>query len=101
MVPVKLSDAYVCLWSHCSSSCVGFLLSPKSLSCDLREGAEQHYIRVILNDALLPLGQDQGCPSSSLKDGLCPLRDFIDHFEKVSVPAANYQEACFGNGERE
>lgn len=62
-----------------------------------KEGEGQQYIRAILNDALLPLGESQGCPPSALKDGMCPLDKFIDNFEKKAVNAADYQQSCFGD----
>lgn len=62
------------------------------------EGTTERYIRALLNDALLPLGQGQGCPASALKDGLCPLDKFVKHFEINAVEAANYQHACFDKG---
>lgn len=66
------------------------------LDCHI-EGESQQYVRAILNDALLPLDERQGCPSSALKDGMCLLDKFINNFEKNAIEAANYQQACFGN----
>ncbi|UZJ55137.1 hypothetical protein CBS101457_004457 [Exobasidium rhododendri] len=68
----------------------------EALSCN-EDGVEQSYVRTILNDALLPLGQDQGCSYRPSNDGLCLLTEFVDHVEKLSVPAAKYQEVCFGD----
>lgn len=72
------------------------------LQCDERRNpnsgdVQRHYIRTFLNDALLPMTADQGCTGhKSKRDGLCPLESFVTHVEKVAVPAANYDEVCFG-----
>jgi hypothetical protein len=55
----------------------------------------QRYIRAILNDALVPLDQAQGC-SSALPNGSCLLSDFVDYQSANAVQAANFDKACFG-----
>lgn len=52
------------------------------------------YIRTILNDAVIPMNEAQGCPSSD--NGLCPLSDFINYQQTYALEAANFNKTCFG-----
>lgn len=52
------------------------------------------YIRVKVNEALLPLHEGQGCEGR--KDGLCKLDDFVGHLEKHAFEASKFRVACYG-----
>lgn len=55
----------------------------------------QQYIRTVLNDAVVPMNEDQGCTPSA--DGLCLLSDFVKYQQESAVQAANFDYACFGD----
>lgn len=59
------------------------------LECDKTD-----YIRVKINEAVLPLDAGQGCEGR--KDGLCKLDDFVDYLEKNAYKASKFDAACFG-----
>jgi len=63
------------------------------LDCHKGEGKGE-YVRVKVNDAVLPLGHDQGCKES--KDGLCQLNDFVQHLESC-VDTYDFDGACCNN----
>ncbi|WFD34126.1 hypothetical protein MCUN1_000961 [Malassezia cuniculi] len=52
------------------------------------------YIRVKVNEALLPLDAGQGCEGRA--DGLCKLDDFVGHLEKYAYDASKFQTVCYG-----
>lgn len=52
------------------------------------------YIRTKINEAIIPLNEDQGCTKRS--DGLCRLDAFIAHTKKV-YNAAHFAESCFAH----
>jgi len=54
---------------------------------------DEKWIRMKLNEAIIPLNQDQGCPSRT--DGLCPWSGFIQHLEKA-YDESMYDLSCFG-----
>lgn len=53
------------------------------------------YIRTVLNDAVVPMNEDQGCKPSD--DGLCLLSDFVKYQQENAPKAANFDYACFGD----
>ena len=63
------------------------------LECDGSQ-APSDYIRVKVNDAILPLDEGQGC--SKRPDGLCKLDDFIAYARKNANNAAQFELACYG-----
>ena len=52
------------------------------------------YIRTKINEAIIPLNEDQGCTKRS--DGLCRLDAFIAHTKKV-YNASHFAESCFAH----
>lgn len=52
------------------------------------------YIRVKINEAILPLDEGQGCKPRA--DGLCKLKKFIGHLEKHANEAAQFDLICYG-----
>ncbi|UZJ55613.1 hypothetical protein CBS101457_004933 [Exobasidium rhododendri] len=52
------------------------------------------YIRTVLNDAVVPLNEGQGCTPSA--NGLCLLSDFVTYQQTYAVAAANFNKTCFG-----
>ena len=52
------------------------------------------FLRVKLNEAVIPLDQDQGCQKR--KDGLCKLDDFVNHLQDRVIQEANFDLTCFG-----
>lgn len=97
--PLKPDENRSFIVSHIAPSAARIVF--EVLQCDESSVAnsgdgKRQYVRTFLNDALLPMSHEQGCVGhDSMRDGLCPLDKFIEHFEQVSVPAANYQQACF------
>ena len=63
------------------------------LECDGSQ-APSDYIRIKINDAILPLDEGQGC--SKRPDGLCKLDDFIAYARKNANDAAQFELACYG-----
>lgn len=57
-------------------------------------GGGQKVIRTLLNDALVPMNEAQGC--SPVANGTCPLDDFVRFQSQNAEPAANFVKACFG-----
>ncbi|PWN53070.1 phosphoglycerate mutase-like protein [Violaceomyces palustris] len=55
----------------------------------------EKYIRTILNEAIVPMDEGQGCDPPR-KDGLCSLQQFIDHQKATAYQAANFDLACYG-----
>jgi len=52
------------------------------------------FIRTILNDAVIPMNEAQGCPS--VANGLCPLSNFTTYQSTYALEAANFNKTCFG-----
>ncbi|EPQ30302.1 uncharacterized protein PFL1_02418 [Pseudozyma flocculosa PF-1] len=52
------------------------------------------YIRTVLNDAVVPLDDNQGCQPND--HGLCKLDDFVRYQQQNAEKAANFDKACFG-----
>ena len=52
------------------------------------------YLRVKMNEAVVPLDQDQGCEKR--RDGLCKLDDFIHYQNKTAYKASHYDLFCQG-----
>lgn len=52
------------------------------------------FIRVKINEAILPLNEGQGCKPRP--DGLCKLEDFVEYTKKHANEAANFELACYG-----
>lgn len=51
------------------------------------------FIRIKINDAVVPLDAGQGCKPS--KDGLCAMSEFKKHLED-NIKASHFDLACFG-----
>jgi len=54
------------------------------------------YIRTVLNDAIVPMGADVGCTSSTPNPTLCLLEEFVAYQNQTAVMASNFDKACFG-----
>lgn len=63
------------------------------LDCD-NEELDGHYIRAKINEAVIPLNENQGCEKR--EDGLCKLKDFLSHQKKYAYKDAKFHKACFG-----
>lgn len=53
-----------------------------------------NYIRVKINEAVLPLDEGQGC--AKRPDGLCKLDDFVGFLKAHANDAAKFELACYG-----
>ena len=58
--------------------------------------ASHKFIRMRLNDGIIPLDSMRDGHCAGRKDGLCSLSGFLTGVEKAEK-LANYQYACFGN----
>ena len=63
------------------------------MDCDENNSTTQ-YIRAKLNEAVVPLNQDQGCEKRP--DGLCKLNDFIKYQNDTAFKASKFDLFCFG-----
>ncbi|WFD01576.1 hypothetical protein MOBT1_000246 [Malassezia obtusa] len=63
------------------------------LDCDGDNDSNQ-YIRAKINDAVIPLNENQGCEKRD--DGLCKLHDFIQYLKKHAYKSSHFDVACFG-----
>ena len=63
------------------------------MDCDENNNSTQ-YIRAKVNEAVVPLNQDQGCKSRP--DGLCKLNDFIGTLQAHAYKDSHFDVACFG-----
>jgi len=61
------------------------------MECDSEDGSTD-YIRAKLNDAVVPLGGEQGCEGR--KDGLCKLDDYMGFLEHRAYSMTNYDLLC-------
>ena len=52
------------------------------------------YIRAKINEAVIPLNEDQGC--TARPDGLCKLSDFWSHQWQNAPKDAKFNLICFG-----
>ncbi|CAO1630804.1 unnamed protein product [Sympodiomycopsis kandeliae] len=55
----------------------------------------QHYIRTLLNEAVVPMDKDQGC-SKARDDGMCGLQDFVNYQKDKAYEASHFVKDCFG-----
>ncbi|KAF2636570.1 3-phytase [Massarina eburnea CBS 473.64] len=62
------------------------------------EGEKYRFVRMRLNNAILPLSSIRGDKCKGRPDELCPLDAFLESQKEASERAA-YQEACFGEYE--
>ena len=53
------------------------------------------YIRVILNDAAVPLTGIQGCPEND--DGKCPMATFVSSIQQI-IGSIDFAKECLGHG---
>lgn len=63
------------------------------MDCD-ENNESNEFIRVKINDALLPLDQGQGCEKR--KDAICKLDNFIQHLKDNAYRAAKFNLSCYG-----
>lgn len=56
---------------------------------------DQDYIRMKMNEAIVPLNEDQGC-AKPRRDGLCPVRGFVNELKRA-YESSRFDLACFGN----
>jgi len=66
-------------------------LQVQVLSCPQKE--ENRQIRIILNDAPVPLSGIRGCGDD--EDGLCPMDSFVSSVQEL-VDEVNFEEVCTG-----
>lgn len=64
-------------------------------TCDWGGDQNETIVRTLLNDALIPMTEDQGCTPRA--DGACLLDEFVEYQRQYMVPAANYAKACAGD----
>ncbi|ETS64460.1 hypothetical protein PaG_00917 [Moesziomyces aphidis] len=54
---------------------------------------QQQYVRTLLNEAVIPYSEAQGCPEGK---ALCPMADFVKFQQTHAYKDANFNKACFG-----
>ena len=54
------------------------------------------FVRILLNDAVLNLGEIRGGSCSGRDDGFCELTNFVKSQDNA-VALANFQHVCYGN----
>lgn len=65
-------------------------------TCEDSQGEKNEtIIRTVLNDALIPFTEAQGCTPRA--DGACLLEEFVKYQQDHLLSAANFDFACFGN----
>ncbi|KKY15154.1 putative histidine phosphatase superfamily clade-2 [Phaeomoniella chlamydospora] len=60
------------------------------------ENATNKFIRMRLNNGILPLSTIRGGSCGNRTDGLCPMQSFIES-QQNAYELSNYDYACFGN----
>ena len=58
--------------------------------------AVNKFVRILLNDAVLNLGDIRGGSCSARDDGICELTNFVNS-QGDAVALANFQHVCYGN----
>ncbi|KAG0144274.1 hypothetical protein CROQUDRAFT_660242 [Cronartium quercuum f. sp. fusiforme G11] len=71
----------------------GAQIATQVLSCPVN-GTSQNFVRIILNDAVVPLNGLGNCGSDQ-KWGLCRIENFISSL-KIRVNEIDFKKACFG-----
>jgi hypothetical protein len=64
-----------------------------SLDEDNASSARDKYIRLILNDAVVPLTGIRGCPEH--EEGLCSLEGFVESMKEI-VESVDFEKDCGG-----
>lgn len=64
------------------------------MDCQRGGRDSEQFIRVKLNEAVIPLNEDQGCEKR--KDGLCKLGHFVHHLQDDLVKDADFERTCYG-----
>jgi len=72
------------------------LYTPQSNGYSPCGAATNKFVRMVWNDAVMPLASIQGGYCAGREDGLCPLAGFRQALAQATRKA-NYQFACFGN----
>lgn len=67
----------------------------EKVTCDLGNDKNETIVRTVLNDALIPMTEAQGCTPRA--DGACLFEEFVNFQRQYMVPAANYAKACAGD----
>ncbi|PKI84633.1 hypothetical protein MVES1_001878 [Malassezia vespertilionis] len=67
----------------------GALIAFEILECD-----NDQYLRVKVNEAVVPMNQDQGCEKRD--DGLCKLDSFVKHQKEHAFKDSHFETACMG-----
>lgn len=62
---------------------------------EIIECSGESYIRTLINEAVIPMDEGQGCKEARA-DGLCGLDDFVKYQQKYALEAANFNKTCFG-----
>ncbi|PKI84653.1 hypothetical protein MVES1_001877 [Malassezia vespertilionis] len=60
-----------------------------------KSGNATRYLRTKINEAVVPMDQDQGC-SETKPNGLCKFNEFINHQKQNAIKDAKFQLVCFG-----
>ncbi|KAF5386547.1 hypothetical protein D9757_005881 [Collybiopsis confluens] len=66
------------------------------LECSSSSLASEEQIRIIINDAPVPLTGIRGCPKQ--KDGMCPLKTFVKAQREI-LEETSWEWGCFGDYE--
>lgn len=61
-----------------------------------RDVGQSKYIRLILNDAVVPLTGIKGCPEH--EEGLCPLESFVESMKEI-VAGVDFVKGCGVRGQ--
>lgn len=61
------------------------------ISCN----GDKHYIRTLINEAVIPMDKAQGC-GSARDDGLCDLDSFVKYQKDNAYKASHFTKDCFG-----
>lgn len=77
------------------ADCTADARANTSTSTNASTGLTQSVIRTLLNDALVPMSEAQGC--TPRPDGGCLLHEFVTYQQNTLLEAANFDQACFGN----
>lgn len=63
------------------------------LVCEVVECDGNRFVRVRLNDAVVPLNMDQGC--APRPDNLCDLESFVRYIQTYAYNASHFDDVCF------
>ncbi|CEH13776.1 Multiple inositol polyphosphate phosphatase [Ceraceosorus bombacis] len=94
--PAKINSERKFLTSSIVPSAAKLAVEVLQCAAHKKGGAPEKYIRAVLNDAVLPMGAEQGCTDSRPNPTLCKLNDFLSFQYDHAIQAANFDAACRG-----